>query len=880
MVTHRLGPQSATDTTDLSGKTIGRYSVVRRIGAGGMGEVYLAEDKTLKRLVALKRVHPRLRSDWKHVQRLVKEAERVSALNHPCVAAVFDILHEGGEILLVMEYVEGVSLRTRLQGPLETSEVIHVAMKCCEALQAAHEKAIVHGDIKPENVMLTPNGGVKLLDFGVARRLNINHETVDSISRLDANQVGGTPSYMAPEVLLNQEPDARSDLFSLGIMLYEALAGHHPFPAESMLQRSDKIVHETPTPLHRFNQKLAPGLESIVSRLLEKNPAKRYASAAEAMADLRQVQTGRGQSTAFRNAVGRLFAREDRVTLLMVLLLIAAMFSGILLRQRRPPVADESSGSGTAVMIPAKRFVAVLPFRYIGGTAENQAFAEGITAAITARLTQATQSDQVQIAPAGELYRAGIVDAASAQKNLGVNLVVEGNLYRAGNSLRVAVALVDANTRRQLRADTVTAGISDPFMLEDSLATATANLLDVAPVQKERPNSNNGVAGYRQFLQGQGYLQTYKTENVDLAIDAYKQAIAMNPKYAAAYAGLGEAYGRKQETDFRREWIEAERSNCQKALMIDPDLPSGHVCLGRNLFATGKFAQAVAEFEKALKFDPKNDAALSGTADAYEAMNRPELAEASYRRAVDLYPQLWRTHSDLGFFYSKKARYTDAITEVNKAAALIPKSSRPLHQLGGIHYLMGRFDDATAALERALKLDPTATTFSNLGMIQFANGKYDDAINNLQRAISMDPGYVQYGNMARVYYWAPGKKAEAEVQFRKAIDAAKKVLEVNSKDADALIMKASYHAMIGEKLAANTSLRSALALQPNNPEYQFWAAVVHNQAGEEKSALGRLERAAQLGYSQIEIKFAPEFQNLRGQERFERMINSQPSSPK
>jgi tetratricopeptide (TPR) repeat protein/tRNA A-37 threonylcarbamoyl transferase component Bud32 len=871
MATQRAGPQSVPDTTDLSGKTIGRYSVLRKIGVGGMGEVYLAEDRTLKRQVALKRVHPRLRSDWIHVQRLVKEAERVSSLNHPCVAAVYDILHEAGEIVLVMEYVDGTSLRTRLQGPLDVHEVVHIAIKCCEALQAAHEKAIVHGDIKPENVMLTTTGGVKLLDFGVARRLGMSHETVDSVSSLDADHVGGTPSYMAPEVLLNQDPDARSDLFSLGIVLYEALAGHHPFQAESLLQRSDKIVHETPTPLNKFNPRLLPGVESIVARLLEKSPEKRYASAAEVMEDLRRVQGGHGRSTTLRNAIGRLIKREDRATILMVLLLVTAMFSGILLRQR----GKSTDSPEIAASVPAEKFVAVLPFRYIGGSTENVAFAEGITATVTARLTQFANRKQLQVAPGDELHRSGIADIASARKSLGVNLVLEGNLHRSGDAVRVTVALVDANSRRQLRTETITASMADSLALEDQISFAAARLLDTAPPQ---PNTvlaaGPGRGAYEYYLQGQGHLQSYKIDQVDAAIDAFKTAIEMNPGYAAAYAGLGEAFGRKQETDPRREWAEAVRVNCEKALALDPQLPAGHVCLGNYYHEVGGYERALVEFEKALRADPASTPALLGTASAYEQLNKNDQAEVTYKRAVEMRPQFWRSYSDLGAFYARRTRYTEAVAQVDQAVSLVPENGRPLHQLGGIYYLMGDFDSATKALNRALSLDPTPNTFMNLGLVQFSDRNYDGALVNFTRAAKMDPGYAQLGNLARAYYWAPGKRGEAAQQFRLALDAANNALQINPKDADAMIMSASYYAMLGDKQPAFDALRRALARQPRNPEYHFWAAVVHNQFGDRREALDRLEQAAKLGYSQMEIKTAPEFENLQGDPRYQRLSGS------
>ena len=310
---------------DLSGTTIGRYAVRRRIGAGGMGEVYLAEDTTLKRPVALKRVNPKLRGDWSQVQRLVKEAERVSSLNHASIASIFDILQDKGEVLLVMEYIEGSSLRARLQtGALAVEQVIELAVCCAEALQAAHEKAIIHGDIKPENMMLTPAGSLKLLDFGVARRIATEEETVDDVSRMVDKQVGGTPAYMAPEVLMDKSPDARSDLFSLGVVLYEMLSGHHPFPGESFAARYEKILYQSPDPLRTQNPEVPKWLEHVVLRLLEKHPERRYQSATDLLEDLHDLRDGRSLWWKnLRRVAVRHWSRSDATWRLAAIVLLA-----------------------------------------------------------------------------------------------------------------------------------------------------------------------------------------------------------------------------------------------------------------------------------------------------------------------------------------------------------------------------------------------------------------------------------------------------------------------------------------------------------------------------------------------------------------------------
>jgi serine/threonine-protein kinase len=290
----------------------------------------------------------------------------------------------------------------------------------------------------------------------------------------------------------------------------------------------------------------------------------------------------------------------------------------------------------------------------------------------------------------------------------------------------------------------------------------------------------------------------------------------------------------------------------------------------------GDHNRALAEFERALQFEPASDSALLGAARAYENSNRMALAESSYKRATELRPLMWTTYSDLGEFYAKQSRYPEAISEVKKAVSLVPESARPLHQLGGIYYLMGRFDDASTALTKAVAMGPTASTFTNLGWVKFAGRDYEAAIANFAKAESMNPGYAQIGNLARAYYWAAGERKEGTTHFRRALAAADRVLQVNPKDSDALIMSASYHAMLGEKQPAFDALGKALTLQPRNSEYQFWAAIVNNQFGNREEALKRLELAASLGYSPIEIKIAPEFGNLHPEPRYKKLTSTGP----
>src|SRR5580698_3825386 len=279
---------------DLTGTTLGRLRVVARLGAGGMGEVWRADDPKLRRTVAIKRVSVRGSGGPDEATRLLREGQRLSALNHPNIASVYDVLEQDGEIFLVMEYVEGQTLRQRLNQPIHINQFFDIAIQCADALTAAHERGILHSDVKPENVMLTESGQVKLLDFGVARRLadggasgTGGTQTLSTFA-----PVGGTPSYMAPEVLMGSMPDFRADIFSLGVVLYEMLGGRHPFMGATSTVTAVQILQQEATPLDKLGRSVPAPLAQVVAKTLQKKPDERYQSPRELAADLRAVRLG------------------------------------------------------------------------------------------------------------------------------------------------------------------------------------------------------------------------------------------------------------------------------------------------------------------------------------------------------------------------------------------------------------------------------------------------------------------------------------------------------------------------------------------------------------------------------------------------------------
>jgi tetratricopeptide (TPR) repeat protein/TolB-like protein len=854
---------------DLTGSTVGRYVVRSRIGGGGMGEVYLADDPVLKRAVALKRLAPFLGGDPRHFQRLLREGERASALNHPHIAAVYDVVESGNELFLVMEYVQGTTLRELLkQKTPGWSEFLPIAVQCVEALEAAHARGILHGDLKPENIMLTASGDVKVLDFGVARRLpNFDSAAATMSVQGLTSTVSGTPAYMAPEVLLGNESDGRADLFSLGAVFYEMLAGRHPFLAER--RTLDRLLHEDPEPLCRANPAVPAALEQIVGKMLAKKPENRYASAREVVEDLRAVEIG--EQPQFTTRRQRLTRRGKQVAAAAGALLALALAGTV--PAVRWLLRDWISGP-----IPERRDLAVLPFAVVGADPQIQAFADGLSETLTAKLTQLTERQPLAVVPAREVRQARVTDDGRARREFGVNLVLEGSLHRSGDTVRVTQELVDARTHRQLRAEVVTASFADPFGLEDKIAEETMNMLELelGPGERRALASHGTVepAAYEAYVRGRGYLLDYqKPESLAGALTVFRQALALDSHYALAYAGLGETYWRKYEFDKDPQWIGPAREACRQAIQLDERASEGHICLGQLEEGTGAYEEAAREYQRAIDLDPTNNDAYGGLASAYEALSKPELAESTYRKAIALRPDYWGPYNWLGAFYFSHARYPDAEQMFKKVVDLAQDNYNGYNNLGGIYLMEGRWADAIPMFERSASIRPNPASSSNLGSAYFNLRRFQEAVRAYQDAARLDPrNYELWGNLADAETWVPELREQAREAYRKALALAGGALQVNPRDAKVLGYVAWYHASLGEKAQALDSVKHALQLAPHDPELLYNAALVYNQLGDSGRALAWAQQAVAAGFPTNAIASAPYFDGLRDRPEFQQLI--------
>jgi tetratricopeptide (TPR) repeat protein len=402
--------------------------------------------------------------------------------------------------------------------------------------------------------------------------------------------------------------------------------------------------------------------------------------------------------------------------------------------------------------------------------------------------------------------------------------------------------------------------------------------LQLAPQEKRQATAYGTAqpAAYDFYIQGRGYLQDYVVpEKVDNAIALFQRALEKDPSYAAARAGLGEAYWRKYQLSHERRWAEVAIDTCQQAAAGGPRLAAAHACLGRVFNARGEYEKAAEEYRRTLELEPTSDDAYGGLATAYARLGQLEEAEQAYKQAISARPGYWATYNWLGLFYMGHARYDDAAAMFSQAVALAPDSFTGYYNLGGVRVLQGRYAEAIPLLEKSLSIRPTADARSNLATAYFQMRRYSESASNFEEAVKLDPkNYLFWGNLGDAYYWAPGRRREATEAYERAINLGEERRRINPNDAQLLSSLAMYHAMRNEKKPALDKLDAALRRQPNSPDILLNAGIAYQQLGDINRALDVLEKAVSLGVSPETLRDTPNFDALKDNPRFVGLIQS------
>jgi tetratricopeptide (TPR) repeat protein/tRNA A-37 threonylcarbamoyl transferase component Bud32 len=716
---------------------VGRFRVGERLGKGGMGEVYRAEDTKLKRVVALKRLAPELRADAVYRRHFQQEAERASRFSDAHVAALYDVLEEQGEIFLVMEYVEGENLRQRMRRRMSLEQFFEIATQCAEALAAAHQRGIVHCDIKPENIMLTTTGQVKILDFGVAKHLPRS----DQSSTVDrAGGMGGTPAYMSPEVLLEQVPDGRADVFSLGVVLYEMLTGQHPFLASSFVATTDRIRSETPAAIRIFNPRVPDGVEALVSRAMAKDPGQRYASAKELLDDLRRVQAGLTPNTLrpmLPRAQGLKFRRWV-VGCLLAALAIAAGW-GVYRALRRPPILSE------------RGWVLISDFESRGDDPlPDVGIREGLTIALQ-------QSRYVNVFPRNRVYdvlqRMKRADITRIDENLGreicqrenLQVLLTGSIEHMGQVFQITVRAEDPASGNLLFAEQRRFGRKEDFFDQaDEVARQVRRELGESMAriaESSRPLAKvttRSLEALQLYSQASDALDQGKSDQV---LAPLQGALQLDPDFAMAHLRLAQYYGsvvgknektveeakrafdlRDGVTDRERLRIEANYFSIQERYedavqslsvltSLYPDDVEAHLDLASAYYDVARVDKTIAELREVLRLDSLSTAAYSQLAEYLARSNANQEAIAVYQQARQHGVDNPGLHRGLGLAYLGLGKLTAARQEFRA----VEQGGQPYQDLGEFYLAMadiyeGKFRTAQVHVQSIIQRDRQAHT--------------------------------------------------------------------------------------------------------------------------------------------------------------------------
>ncbi len=770
-------------------ETVSHYRIIEKLGEGGMGVVYKAEDTRLRRPVALKFLSDALSQDPFAVERFRREARAASGLNHPHISAVYDVGEHQGRPFIVMELLQGVSLQQHLATgrPLSTDRICDLGIQLADALDAAHQQHVVHRDIKPGNIFVTARNEAKLLDFGLAKppRDAAAGSAGPTEARLtDSGAVLGTLAYMSPEQVRGEELDSRTDLFSLGAVLYEMSTGRQAFPGATSGTVQEAILNRTPAAAGRVNPYVPSRLEEVINKALEKDRGLRYQTASEIRTDLLRLKRDTGSAHARVESDSTIRKRRPwphYAALLAGLVALGALIV-VGIRMARP------GGTG------AIDSIAVLPFANSSANPDSEYLSDGITESLINNLSQLPTLRVIARSTVFR-YKGQQADPQKIGQDLRVRAVLSGRVMQRGDTLIVSTELMDVVTGAQLWGRQYNRETTDVFALQDELSTDISEKLQLRLTQEERQRltrryTDNPTA-YQMYLRGRYHWNQRSPEGLQKAVAYFNQAVSADPAYALAYAGLADTYNLISFFNILqpRDAMPQAKAAAAKALQIDPNLAEAHISLGFSsytfdwdweastrhfdralalnreavmnsnsypfyLTVAGRHDEAIRVAKAAVESDPVS-ASVSHTLVVQLALaRRSDEAIDESRRTIEIDPNFAVAHDVLAYLLVAKGRHDDALAESQKAVALSPVSPMFKAGLGYVHARVGQSDAARKIIgELTAASRHRYTPALAFAIVHLGLGERDQALTWLEKAYAERFNRLAY--LRREPVWDP-----------------------------------------------------------------------------------------------------------------------------
>jgi serine/threonine-protein kinase len=814
-----------------AGTTISHYRILSPLGAGGMGEVYLAEDTRLGRRVALKILPPDFTSDEDRLRRFEQEALAASSLNHPNIITIHEVGIEQGLRFIASEFIEGETIRQILaRGKIDTRKALDVCIQVASALVAAHSAGIIHRDIKPENVMLRPDGYVKVLDFGVVKLTErfISQHTGPLISgseiKTEADVVMGSPSYMSPEQARGLEVDARTDIFSLGVLLYEMIAGRRPFDGETLSDIIVSILERRPRPLSECAADVSPRLEQAVDRALAKKRDERYQTVDEMLKDLRRVkqradvEAGIDESVSPEIRAQKTAAEADPYATAryaqsgsLVHPTSSAEYIITEIRRHKKAFAAATAAIITAVALliyfmrgdEPINSIAVLPFVNESADSNLEYLSDGITETLIDKLSQRRRL-KVMARNSVFQYKGREESARTVGRDLGVRAVLTGRIAQRGDRLQIKIELVDANDGSRLWGEQYDRRVSDLITVQEEIVRQVSEKLRLRLATDDEKRANkrhtDDTQAYQLYLKGRYYWNKRTRENIEKGIEYFRQAADRDPLYALAYAGQADCYAMLTEYSSQppKEIFPKVKAAAQKALDLDDSLSEAHTSL----------------------------------AAAYEYEWNWTEAEKQYRRAIELNPNYATAHHWYAVFLGARLRHDEALRE----------------------------------MRLALELDPISLIINtSMGRLLYGARQYDQAIGQLRKTLDLDPGFAEARFHLAMVYEQKRMYAEAMAEFQKAIDLFE--------DQTMIVWIGREYALSGRREEAERVLARLKEMEREKYVSPYPVATVYAALGARDKAFEYLERVYdERSYYVVWLNVDPVFDPLREDARFQDLL--------